>query len=663
LAVALLAAQACGSDDGKKNVRSEADAGMAGQAGSPEVSAGGSSAGESPVEIPTDGGTAGAPPEVTGGMGGMPEEMTAGAAGQPSPPPEPELLFTVKNQGGSPGLPGTALNAAVHPQNVIYTSSTGSQDSVNGTNAVKITGAELGLLETDPIVAFSLVQPEPANPLYLFSLADGSEGAQQTRSYASYWEEGNDEQSQLYYSEGTQSTRYVGEGGDEYGYNAILATQVSIGLTGNTPDGPPADDLIGLAVHDARLPITEVYFTVRSYAGGVVDSAVATVPENERACTVFKSALDGTNSVAYSCADLGLVISDEVDGLAVQGEGGIPSQVIFSVNTASEGAPNTGVAAQLATNFRVGATLFKSVGDGTNTVLKSDRDFGLGEYVDDEIDGFTIVDAPAKPSVAHAATCSMSYDPLDAVNGGGLTGVLGASHVGTNTMILFGQTAAQGNRLLAYNATTCAFLQQKDLPAGFESSWSVAIVPLTGWTAAQPLDKVEYLRITDDGQGVGKAVSRHDADGVFVALFPIANTNYFDNTKALVYEPLGDRLYVVMDRNNGYQKKLAVLPRPSATDTSLTATFRDITLPCSNETDITGTDLAGNLLLAKMQATGTDLKVCAFRPNGELLPLPYAWASDALSDTRGFMVAGGSHFLLRSGAAPVMIERGAYQAP
>jgi hypothetical protein len=668
LAVALLAAQACGSDDGKKKAISDADAGMGGQAGSPEEpSAGGSSAG-APVstagEAPTEAGAGGTGVVVEGGTGGT-GEVVGGAAGQPTQPilPDPELLFTIKNsQGGSPGLPGTAVNQQQHPENTIYTSSTGSQDRVNGTNAVRVTGAQLGLNDTDQIVAFAEVLPEPANPMYLFSIADGSEGANQTRTYASYWQEGNDEQGQLYYSEGTQSTRYIGEGGDEYGYNAILATDASIGLNPSLQNGPPADDLGGVAVHDKHLPLTELYFTVSAFSGGLAGSAVADVPAGERACTVFKSALDGTNSVAYSCADLGLVVDDQIDGLAVQGDASVASQVVFSVSVNSQGAVDSGVSTTVAANARVGAVLFTSAGDGANAVLKSARDLGLGEYVDDEIDGFTIVEAPAKPSVAHAATCSMSYDPRGA-GGGKLVSISGVSHIGTNTMLLFGQTAGQVARVIAYNATTCAFLQQQDLPAGFDIPTALAVVPLAGWAAAKPLDKVEYLRITDDGQATYKAVSRYDAAGTFVALFPIANTIYSDTPEALVYEPLGDRLYVVMDSNNGYPKKLAVVPRPAATDTTLDATFRDITMPCSNEVEVNGTDGAGNLLLAKVQATGTDYKVCAFRPNGELFPLPYSWSSDAMNDARGFIVAGGSHFLLRSGATTVMIERGAYQAP
>lgn len=667
LAIALLAAQACGSDDGKKKSQRDGDAGMAGQAGSPEVSAGGSSAG-SPGEPPIEGGTAGAPPvEVTGGMGGVPEvEVTGGAGGQPSPPPEPELLFTIKGQGGTPGLPGTAVNAAQHPQNAIYTSSTGSQERKNGTNEVKVTGVDLGLADTDRIVAFALVQPEPAKPLFLFSVTDGTEGADQSRVDRSYHSpfEGSDEQANLYYSEGTQSTRFVGEGGDEYGYNAMLATEASLGLAGGEPDGPYPDDLIGLAVHDKRLPLGDIYFTVGSYAVGAVASAVATVPANELGCTVFKSAQDGTNSVAFTCANLGLIPDDEIDGLAVWGDGA-PTQILFSVTTGSQGSEGSAVETVALTPAGAGATLFSSAGDGDNAVLKSDRDLGLGErnlvgeY--DDIDGFTVVDAPAKGAVVHAASCDLEYDPY---TDGGFTSLQGVTHVGSDVLVLFGQTSTQANRLLAYNAATCALLQEKDMPIGFEDPRSMAIVPLTGWSVGKPLDKVEYLGVTYANVGIEKAITRYDATGASVASFPIDDSYYGWTITALVHDPAADRLFMLVD---GYPYRYATLftmPRPKATDISLAATSRDLTTPCANETGITGIDAAGNLYLTKLQASATDLQVCAFTPTGEVVPLPYSWSAQAtVTNSHGFVAPNGAHYVMHEGDGTISIERGAYRAP
>lgn len=665
LAIALLAAQACGSDDGKKKAQRDTDAGMAGQAGSPEVNAGGSSAG-SPGEPPIEGGTGGAPPEVpVGGMGGVPEVVveTGGAAGEPSPLPDPELLFTIRGQGGTPGLPGTAVNAAEHPQNVIYTSKTRNQKRINGTNAVKVTGADMGLLETDPIVAFSLVQPEPAKPLFLFSVVDGTEGVVESRVHRSYNNGDNDEQSNLYYSEGTQSTRYVGEGGDEYGYNALMATQVSLGLNADTPDGPPADDLLGLAVHDALQPLGDLYFTVPSYAAGVADSGVATVAANERACTVFKTARDGTNSVAFSCADLGLAPDDQIDGLALWGDG-TPTQVVFSVNINAVGAAGTTIATLVAAETPVGATLFKSAGDGAQAVLKSERDLGLGgNYYDDEIDGFTVVDAPAVPSVERAASCNLAYDPY-AGDAGDFTTLLGVSHVGLDVLVLFGQTSTQTNRLLAYNAATCAWLQQKDMPVGFADPKRMAIVPLADWSGGKPLDNVEFLAAVDGTTGLEKVITRYDAAGTFVASFPIENSYYGWSISALVHDPVADRLFMLVD---GYPYRYATLytmQRPKAADISLPNTSRDLTTPCANETGITGTDAAGNLLLTKVQKSATDLRVCAFTPDGEVLPLPYWWSTEALPTIPyGFVAANGTHFVMHEVDGSISIERGAFQAP
>jgi hypothetical protein len=668
LALVVLA-QACGSDDGKKRALSDGDAGMGGQAGSPEPNIGGSSAGAPGGmggELVVEGGMGGVAEEpVAGGMGGMVEVVAgAGAGGVPSPA-EPELLFSVKGQGGTPGLPGTAVNGEAHPQNSIYTSNTGSQDRVQGTNAVKVTGVSMGLDPTDAIAAFALVQPEPENPLFLFTVADGSEGAYQSRVNRSYNEDGGDEQANLYYSEGTQSSRYLylGEGGDEYGYNALLATEASLGLVGGELDGPYPDDLTGLAVHDARLPLGDLYFTVSPNAAGAPDTAVATTAADQRACTVFKTAQDGTNSVAFSCAQLGLVPGDVIDGLAVWGEG-TPTQVVFSVSVNSVGAADTALFSESTAENPVGATLFTSAGDGANAVLKSERDLGLGEhYYGDEIDGFTVVPAPAKANVAHAATCQMTYDPLAAAQGG-LSSIAGTLHIGTNIVVLSGPAINDGSRLLAYNATNCTFLQSVDLPSGFESTAQLAIVPLAGWSKSTPLDNVEYLRVTDDGQASQLAIRRYDATGEFVELFAIPGTSYVDTATALIHEPINDRLYLLLAGPYQYADRLAVFARPVATDTITAPTFHSLATPCANQPNINGTDAAGNLYLAQQQLSRTDYEVCAFRPDGELLPLPYGWASDtSTAGVRGFIAPGASHFVVRTDRTPVEIERGAYQSP
>jgi hypothetical protein len=657
LAVSLLVVQACGSDDGKKKVQAAPDGGMGGEAGhsgSPDM--GGSMAGAP---------AAGQPPVVvTGGAGGAggeaPLPITAGAGAGGEPPvyvPDPELLFSVK--AGAEGLDGTAISSAAYAQNLIYTSKTGSQSDVDGTNEVKITGEALGLAADDEIVAFALPQVEPQNPLYLFSLADGSEGAYTARSYWFYQNEGT-AQSQLFYSDGVQSYRDLGEGGDEYGYNALFASESSLGLSPG-PDGP-ADDLTGMAVHDAKQPITEVYFTVGSAAAGADGSAVAGVAAAERSCTLFKSDLDGQNSIAYSCADLGLLPGDRLDALTIY-EADDSVEVVFSVGNGAQGALGSGVeAARLLTTW-IGATLFKSPGDATNAVLKNPEDFALTDHTADDIDGLAIIDQP-KASVTHGGSCQLSYDPLDAVNGGGLTFISGTSWMGSNVLFVYGQNAAQSNQVLAYNASTCAFLQQRALPAGFEYPRTFTALPLTGWSAAKPLDKVEYLMAAFD-QGFGKELRSYDAAGAYLATYAIGNTDYTSSVERLVYEPVGDQLYLILSANYyGPQNMFTALPRPDGTNT-LTADFKRMTQPCANGPDVVGTDSAGNLYVARQQAetSGIDYRVCAFAPNGELLPMPYGWTSDTQGNTGGFIVPGGGHYLLHSEASPITIERGAFQAP
>jgi len=104
------------------------------------------------------------------------------------------------------------------------------------------------------------------------------------------------------------------------------------------------------------------------------------------------------------------------------------------------------------------------------------------------------------------------------------------------------------------------------------------------------------------------------------------------------------------------------MPRPIASDTSLAATYFDLTLPCADEAGIPH-GRGWQPLPAKSQPSGTEYRVCGFTPKGELLPQPYFWSVDAGGDDRGFIVPGAAHFLLHSGTQPISIERGVFQTP
>jgi hypothetical protein len=666
-AFVVLAAQACGSDDGKKNARS-GEAGMGGEAGqAPEPAAGGSSAGEAPLPAA---GMSGNGSEAGGAGGQAPVDPSGGAGGEPVVVlPDPEVLFSVKP--GALGLDETGVSTTTNVQNAIYSSKTGKQEAVDGTNAVKISGESLGLAATDQIVAFAILQAAPKSPQYLISIADDvngfGAGAYTTRADASYYGEGRAEEGDIYYSDGIKSFRDQGEGGDNYGYNAMLATEVSLGLSPGNADNLAPDDLTGLAVHDANQAITELYFVVNSAALGADDTAVATADPTERGCTVFKSALDGNNSVAFSCSDLGLLPSaadpDQIDALAIYGAT-TPTTVVFSVTSSSQGAVESEVEAVRQNGAAVGATLFQTSGNGQNAVLKTASELGLYDSInttDSELDGLAVIDAPNGKATS-SGSCNLTYDPFDAVSGGELTNFYGVSHIGDNVLVIAGSVLNAGARLIAYDATTCAFLKQVDLPIAFAYTTETTIIPLAGWTQAKPFEKVEYLRLeTFNSQ---KVLVRYDASGTFVQNFPITGTDYYDQGEALVYEPINDRVYVVMYQYYAnFTRTIRVVPRPDETVTTIDVPAYYRTHPCGYEHELIGTDPAGNLKLGTVPySDGSDYRVCTFTPTGELLPAPYFWTIDGDVDSQeGFFASDGSHFLLHQN--PYGIERGTYQAP
>jgi hypothetical protein len=657
LAVTLLVVQACGSDDGKKKTIAT-DAGMGGEAGAEATpDSGGSSAGEPPLPMggEPNAGTGGTPDP---GMAGMPP-VSGGAGGEAPYVPQPELLFSVKP--GAVGLENTGIQTQTNASNAIYTSNTGSQNRDDGTNAVKVLGADLGLGPDDSITAFTQLQAEPQNPMYLLSVAEDSEGGPSSRinaDYAAYMPTDG----HVYFSDGATSWVY-GEGGENLGYNGLLATEASLGLWPG--DAGNADDLTGLLLRDAQQPLTELYFTVDSSAVGATGSAVESVAQAERGCTLFKSALDGTNTVALSCANLGLVASDQLDALAVYGDQA-PDKVLFSVRYGSQGAIGTAVeASRLAFSPTSGAVLFESPGDGTNTLLKDGVELGLSPYpyYTEDVDGLAVIDAPA-PTIASANTCNITHDLFDVAEGA-LTSVGGAVSIGGSLLMIAGQTASAA-RVIAYNPATCAYIQQKDMPSQFYDATGLGIVPLAGWTATAPLDNVEYWRLKSAPPGL----ERYDAAGTSVHQLTIdtIGIDYYANPVALLHEPVGDRLYLLFeDYYFGGRLQLAVLPRPDNSTTSVSPSMVWLSAPCATSPKVTGLDGLGNLYVAQHQGptNTTDYRVCVYRDDGELQLAPYWWTPNGPIEQAGFIVGGGSHFLLstNSGAGPSAIERGVFQAP
>lgn len=662
LALTILVVQACGSDDGKKRTMQASDAGMGGETHGGEGPDSGGSEGTAGGMPAVMGGAGGSPPVAVGGEGGQPTpvegEGGAGGMGEPPLPPDPEVLFTV--EAGAVGLPDTAISAQQNPQNVIYSSKTGSQEPVDGDNTVKVIGADLGLAPTDAIIAFTELQPEPQDPVYAFSVTEGTEGSWPNAVNDAYWNSDYGA-SHVYFTDGEQSYREVGEGGDQYGYNGLLLRGHSLG-NGGWPDGGEGlpDNLRGLMFHDANLPLSELYFTTAGGATGLAGGVIEATPADQRGCTVFKSALDGSASVAFTCAELGLVAGDQIDGLLVFGDDAA-SEVIFSVTTGSVGATGSAVETVVtaADPFAdSGATLFRSLGDETNTVYRTTRELGLGyEYDDDELDALAVMNGRAG-SVGRVTGCTLTYDPYDQAEGG-LSSINGATRIGSNVLLVTGMTA-DAARVLAFDVTTCAFIAQRDVPDGFElADW--AIVPLPGWAAATPLDNVEYLRAQYNGSTGRYDVNRYDASGTFLNA---TATDVYYQPWSMVYEPSNDVVYMVT-RNTGWYPamlELAVIARPTAATTDLAAEFHWLSLPCSYNARVAGTDASGNLLLAQAQGATGSYRVCRYRPHGALMPLPYSWTPQTPGENLGFVLGGSAHysFTTNNGAGPFQIERGSY---
>src|SRR6478735_2440533 len=132
LALSVLVAQACGSDPGKRHVMGEEGGG--GQGGEPIVTGGSEADAGAPMGGAPEGGAGGV--LQVGGAGGTPE--AGGAGGEPPViiPPDMEVLFAVKVN--TVGIDGTAVNTTANAYNNIFSSKTGSNDNVDGTNKLAI---------------------------------------------------------------------------------------------------------------------------------------------------------------------------------------------------------------------------------------------------------------------------------------------------------------------------------------------------------------------------------------------------------------------------------------------------------------------------------------------------------------------------------------------
>ncbi|HEY4103717.1 MAG TPA: hypothetical protein VGM44_07485, partial [Polyangiaceae bacterium] len=254
---ALIAAASC-SDDQAKKVPSIGAAGAIGEGGAPGESGGASgSAGSGKLVGQNAGAGATGTPEEGGASG------TGGQGGGAPLPIGTFFLFTVDS--AALGLPGSAVANAQNPQSKIFISTSYNPDAVtNGTNGLRLSGAQLGLADTDAIDAFGFVQEVPVTPLYWFSVKPEASGEGVPPTRLSFSSTAHEAAGDVYSSDGTLSYRNLGEGSDRLGYNAIVADEQSLGLQPLPADrnNTHEDNLTGIELVLSGAMPSELYFSV-----------------------------------------------------------------------------------------------------------------------------------------------------------------------------------------------------------------------------------------------------------------------------------------------------------------------------------------------------------------------------------------------------------------
>lgn len=299
------------------------------------------------------------------GTGGGPSELAAFG-----------LLFSVAP--GAEGVPETGVaDAAPNAQSNLYRSSGSGSVHLQGTNALGFTAADLGLDPSDDVDAISIVH-QAVPSAFFFSVVDqpshdeGVDGTAVRRASTDA-----EVKADIFVT-------FALAPPSGNGANISWVDEFRLGLLPQTEGAASDDDLNALDVEVPASPVP-LLFSVGAGAVGAEASAVASVPAAERGCTIFSSNLDGTNSVVWTCAELGLEPDDEIDALVVLGVGDEPRTALFSVSPDSVGATGSGVAAQAG---EAAADIFVSDGSGTNQLYIEERALGL--LPDDDLDALAI---------------------------------------------------------------------------------------------------------------------------------------------------------------------------------------------------------------------------------------------------------------------------------
>ncbi|MEZ4373861.1 MAG: hypothetical protein R3B07_23775 [Polyangiaceae bacterium] len=565
----LVLATACDDGDDTKNKQAAPDAGADGSitAGGTAGTAGGSMGGTGATGGVGGAGGTGAAGGSAGGAG----SGGTGGAGLTLPSP----LFSVGRE--HVGTSGSAVETSDEAQSQVFHPDNPGLGT--GSNTLAITATQLGLLDADNVDAFSVLRAPPNYPVFYFSVETGAQGGAQTQLEQRAPLEGTGPE--VYFSDGVGSHAVVTEGGEDVGYNAAYYLKDSLGLV-YTEDPPERDDLDALEL-EVGTP-QAVYFSVEENSEGVSGSAVAGTPLDERGCTIYRSALDGTNEVVYTCAQLGLAPGDDVDALIVTGVGA-PQAVAFSVVSGAQGVSGSAVADQNALD-EVPGDIYGSDGSGTNTLLVDE--VALGLQTTDNLNALSFREGPSAPRYSYVSTCDLNPSPLaDVTNPGYLDQIVPIS--GSVVMIL---STVQGlQRVSVYDASTCAQIGSN---VEFDNTIPrpAFVQTLPGWSAADPLTNMQLWSVAV-GTGSLRLNAHELSFGTVTDTFVGTSSMYY--VHAAVAPPGSNQVWIV-----GESDELRIYDLPTLTgsaDGSLPNTQPvALTRPVFSESRIIGFDTTSSSL-------------------------------------------------------------------
>lgn len=501
LLCALVLLSGCDDGDPGDAVASEGP-GTAGESGAGAAGDGGTGGGSGSAGSAGAGGTTAGSSGEGGAAGSGGAGATAGAGGTGGiVEPQPSMIFSV--EPFTNGVTGSALGDQANGEASLFTSETQDFVSKLGTNQIAVTPADLGLLATDDIDAVSVLKPIPQSPIYYFSVAErgdtsNEEGERLTalRRESVALEVSGD----VFFSDASGTGEMLSDTGDiAYGYNALYVDEHSIGIE---PAQVPGMNALELDV----MPGDKIYFSVAPNAEGVAGSGVANTLAVERGCAIYESSRDGTNTQIFSCADLGLTPSDNVDALVALGgdPSGAPEEVIFSVSTRFTplGLGPRGVEPTIAPGG-----IYRSKGDKTTPeALALPFAIGLVENNLDDLNALAIRDRAITDPYPTPSTCQLTPAPIAEI-GAAYGYVQGALPLrdGVATLLVESDTGLDEGpqmHLLGYDLKTCELKGQPLLvDAGIYQRDPGAFALGPAWSPADPLANIEYW-VVDVAQGI-----------------------------------------------------------------------------------------------------------------------------------------------------------------